>query len=154
MRLDRFTRKVRGIILILVSSFATLSTGMVSGSGPEAPIYVVGNFPHEVDLTREDLANLYDGYSRKIRSGETVLVVTLSDRNPATALFFQRALEKSVAEMKSHWSYMVFTGKGKPPSVFTTESDLFEFLERTPNAIGFTSVKPTSKKLRLLLRLE
>lgn len=128
--------------------------GSVCLAAPEPGIYVVGNFSTDVKIGKEDLSNLYLGYTRRLPDGESVVVTTLSDRNPTTALFFKLALERTVSEMKSRWSYMVFTGKGNPPQVFGNESDLLEYLERTPNAIGFIQNPPSSKKLKTVLHLE
>ena len=62
------------------------------------------------------------------------------------------SIDRSVQRFVTYWRQMVFTGKGMPPKSFASESDLVDFVARTPGSVGYvsTSVNVSSvKKLEL-----
>ncbi len=142
---------MKNLIYSAFFSFFFISLSASAGSA----VYVVGNFAENVKLSKDEISNFYLGYSRRLPGeGDVVTLTSLSDKSSTSVLFYKMVIGRSVSAMKSHWSYLVFTGKGSAPNTFSSEMELTEFLEKTPNSIGYLSEAPKSKQLKILLRLE
>ena len=51
--------------------------------------------------------------------------------------FYTDVVGKSEAQLKRHWSQLVFTGKGKPPPSVADDQAVKDWVASTPGAIGY-----------------
>lgn len=51
--------------------------------------------------------------------------------------FYGRYLGRSLAQIKAHWSKLVFTGRGRPPHTVDDGQAMAAFLAEHPDAIGY-----------------
>lgn len=53
--------------------------------------------------------------------------------------FLKVYVKKSASQFKTYWKKQVFTGKGKNPKSFDSESELVAYISGKPGAIGYVS---------------
>jgi hypothetical protein len=136
MRLPKKNSKI--FLAAQIVAWVSLAFLSAWAGGEESEVVLVGNLPRAVSsVTPEELSSLFMGYSRSLENGTPVAVASLSDRNPTSAGFYRDFLKKTVSQMKSHWSYMVFTGKATPPITFAQESELLEYIRKNPGTLGY-----------------
>ena len=96
---------------------ATLSLGLVPCLGASAAeIAVVVSATTSVSsLTEDQLADIYLGRSNRFPNGTPAVPCDLAEDSPLRETFYARVIGKTPAQIKAHWSKMIFTGRGEPP---------------------------------------
>ena len=64
--------------------------------------------------------------------------------------FYRIISGKSLAQLNSYWTTLIFTGKGRPPKQFSDHRTLVEMLRRNPQAISYVPVDAVSDGLRVI----
>lgn len=104
------------------------------------------------ELTRDTIEQLYLGRVRNLDDGTPVLLADL----PAGALrdgFYRQLTGKNPAQIRAHWSRMVFTGRALPPQEATDVEQLRQWLAANPQMIGYLAPADADPRVKVLLRL-
>ncbi len=102
-------------------------------------------------IEQRELQRIYLGKKTQWEDNTSIVPVMLKS-GPLHDEFIEGYVDRSVQRFVTYWRQMVFTGKGIPPKSFASESDLVDFVARTPGSVGYvsTSVNVSSvKKLEL-----
>jgi hypothetical protein len=57
---------------------------------------------------------------------------------------------KSAAQMKSHWSKIIFTGRGQPPKTVSSGVEVKKLIAANPQAIGYIERTAVDSSLKVL----
>ena len=85
-----------------------------------------------------DLQRIYLGKQTQWKDDTSIVPVMLKS-GPLHDEFIEGYIDRSVQRFVTYWRQMVFTGKGVPPKSFASESDLVDFVARTPGSVGYVS---------------
>ena len=88
-------------------------------------------------LTRSQVADIFLGKARRFPDGTTALPIDQVEGSAARAEFYERFAAKSPAQVKAHWSKIVFTGRGQPPAAVASAADVIKRINGNPAAIGY-----------------
>lgn len=136
--------RLHGLFAALLLTCATAAWAEV--------LIVAGAQSRLPELEHGTLEQLYLGRTRNLEDGTPVLLTDL----PAGALrdeFYRKLTGKNPAQIRAHWSRMVFTGRALPPQEAATVKELLQWLEANPNRIGYLAPADADPRLRVLLRL-
>lgn len=100
------------------------------------PIVVVNNSVAISALDLDSLQKIYLGRKTEWESGGSILPVTLEAGN-VHASFLKTFIHKNTAQFSNYWRQMIFTGKGSAPLSFSSESEMVDFVTKTPGSIGY-----------------
>ena len=50
-------------------------------------------------------------------------------------------MRKTLPQLNSYWSRLIFTGRGQPPFAVSGNSEVLEFIASNPNMIGYVDVR-------------
>lgn len=101
-------------------------------------------------LSRERLTDLYLGRLHRLPGGEPITPIDQSERSPAHNRFYNEYLGRSPAQIKAHWSRLIFTGRGQPPRSLSDGAAVADFLAEHPNAVGYLDSELVNERLRVL----
>lgn len=104
------------------------------------------------ELTPAQAEQLWLGRAHSVPDG---VAVTLADL-PAGALrdqFYEQLTHKNPAQIRAHWSRMVFTGRALPPQEATNIGQLRQWLAAQPGLIGYMPAAEVDSRVKVLLRL-
>lgn len=132
------SRKLALIIMLGTTGF----TSLVS-----ADIAVIVNPANTTVVTNDDLTRLYTGRSSALAA------VNLAESSPLRSQFDEKGVGRSSAQLKAHWSKLVFTGKGTPPPELATEAAVIEHVAQNPNAIGYIGTASVTDAVKVVLTL-
>jgi hypothetical protein len=104
-----------------------------------ADIYVISNA--EVKVSSEDIREIYLG--DKEFSGNVRLLP--ADNQAAQAEFVVKALSMNLERYNTLWVKKAFRDALNPPAVKATDSEVLDFVKRTPGAVGYLSFAPRDK---------
>ncbi|MCA1798321.1 MAG: hypothetical protein LC632_02380 [Xanthomonadaceae bacterium] len=119
--------------------------------GAEFVVIVAVHSPVTV-LASNEVADIYLGRLRRLPDGRTVLPVDRFESDGVQEAFYREILQRNAAQLRAHWSRLVFTGRGKPPRQVRSDAELVEFVARNPHAIGYVApalVTPSVRVVRI-----
>jgi len=88
-------------------------------------------------LTRAQLTNLFLGRSNSFPDGSRAIPVDQLEANSQRKNFYTENLDWSQAQLKAHWSKIIFTGRGQPPKQLASDADVKQFIANNPRSIGY-----------------
>lgn len=128
--MNQFRKTPLTLIAALVLSLDAQVTGaeVVAVVSAENPVSSLG---------RVELVNIFLGKSGHFPDGTPATPIDLPEGAPDRQAFYAEFANKSVAQIKAHWSKMIFTGRGRPPRMVQDGEALRQWLAKDPNAIGY-----------------
>lgn len=127
--------------LIAVAALAALSLAA------HADIVVIGN-PAAAPLTKEQVADLFLG------KNQSLTPIDQPDSSPIYANFYKKATGRDVAQVKSTWSRLVFTGKGEAPKQLPDAAAVKKAVAADPKAVGYIDKSAVDGSVKTLLSLD
>lgn len=121
-----------------------LSALMVCSFSALANIVVIVNPANETNINAEEIVRIYTGRSNAFNA------VNLADAVPLRAQFDEKGVGRTSAQLKAHWSKLVFTGKGTPPAELASEEAVLDFVAKNPQAIGYISAEKVTTAVKVV----
>ncbi len=125
--------------------FLTLSNVAAS----DVVVVVADDSPLE-SLSRARLADIYLGRVHRMPNGTPVVPLDQQEVSAAHAKFYEKYLGKTPAQVKGHWSKLIFTGRGQPPRAVPDAETMAAIVADNPNAIGYVDSASVDRGLRVL----
>jgi hypothetical protein len=127
-----------------------LTSLIPAGAGAAELVVVAHPAIPETTIDNKDVQRIFLGKQTQWRDDTTIVPVMLKS-DPLHDDFIERFVGRSVPRFVTYWRQMVFTGKGVPPKLFASESELIDFVAATPGSVGFTSAKADMAGVKILL---
>jgi ABC-type phosphate transport system substrate-binding protein len=136
---------------ILAFATAVAMVSSVRGAAADDKVVVVVSAESSVtEMPRLHLADLYLGRTSRFPNGEPAEPIDQEPASPARAAFYHTYLGRSPAEIKAHWSKIIFTGRGRPPKDVPTGEDVRELVADNPRAIGYIERRLVDDSVRVV----
>lgn len=118
--------------------FRTLAAvaGLLAGGAAHAELYIVAN--PSTPISAGDIRDIFIG--NKQFAGGTKLVPI--DNGPVQEVFLATTLKMEASRYNTIWTKKSFREGLMPPTVKSGDTDVLEFVRKTPGAIGYVSVPP------------
>lgn len=117
-----------------------------------AEIKVIAHPGIKIDgVTASDIAAIYLGETSTLPGGIKAVPYDQPEDQSARSEFYSKAVKKDGAQLKAHWSRLIFTGKGKPPQVLYDSDETISTIKSTPGAIGYVSGSTNTQGVTVLL---
>lgn len=121
-----------------------LSALMLCSFGAMANIAVIVNPANTSSVNAEEVVRIYTGRSNAFNA------VNLAESVPLRAQFDEKGVGRTSAQLKAHWSKLVFTGKGTPPAELASEEAVLDFVANNPQAIGYVSADKVTAAVKVV----
>lgn len=128
-------------ILLQLAVVGSFSVAAHAGS-----LVVVGN-PAAAAMTKDQVADIYLGKSQAATPLDQV------ETGAVYADFYKAATGRDVAQVKSTWSRIVFSGKGQPPKQLPDNAAVKKAVAADPKAIGYIEKSAVDSSVKVLLDL-
>ncbi|MBT2338416.1 MULTISPECIES: phosphate ABC transporter substrate-binding protein [Pseudomonas] len=140
MRLLRHTRcAVAGIVLSAGSALVMADV-----------VVVVSNASPVKALADNQVANIFLGKTNRFPEGGQAVPVDLPEGSAIRDEFYTRFTGKSAAQLKAHWSKIIFTGRGQPPEALSNSEEVKKHLAGHPDGIGYIDAREVDDSVRVL----
>ncbi len=135
-------------------TFATVFSGLwlslaTGAAGAEVVVVVSAENPVE-SLSRAALTDIYLGRLNRFPNGDAVVPIDQREGSSAHDEFYSDYLGQSPAQVKQHWSKLIFTGRGQPPRSVSDGLATAETVAGNPNAIGYLDADLVDDRLRII----
>ena len=101
-------------------------------------------------LNAAQVADIFLGKTNRFPDGTLALPVDLPEESPAREKFYAEYAGKSPAQVKAHWSKIIFTGRGQPPRQVGSGAEAKKFVADNPNAIAYIDTRLVDNSVRVL----
>jgi ABC-type phosphate transport system substrate-binding protein len=129
-----------------------VSLGLVAWTGSAAVRPVVANDGFRVivastsgvsEIKRDELARIFLKKQTRWKDGKEVSPVDQSARSSVRAAFSREVLAAEgldkISAVENYWRQQIYSGRGNPPAVKTSDDEVRRFVAATPGAIGYVS---------------
>jgi hypothetical protein len=127
--------------LLLAASLA------LAGVAHAQEMVVIGH-PSAAALSKDQVSDLFLGKS------QAYTPLDLNDSSPQYAAFYRKATGREVAQVKSTWSRVVFTGKGQPPKQMADAAAMKKAVAADPKAVGYIEKSAVDGSVKVVLTLD
>lgn len=116
-----------------------------------AQVVVVVSAENSVDsLTDSQLADIYLGRSSRFPNGGPAVPIDQSEKAANYAEFYLNYLGRTPAQIRAHWSKLIFTGRGQPPQSVKNDSEMADVVANNPDAIGYLDSELVDDRLQVV----
>ena len=103
-------------------------------------------------LSANQVADIFLGRSTRFPDGTHAVPIDQNEDSPVRDRFYAQFTGKSAAQVKAHWSKIIFTGRGQPPRQVESGREMKRAVADNPNAIGYIDPRLVDSSVRVLAR--
>lgn len=113
---------------------------------------IVINRGNTAEISKQDIAKLFLGKSKKFSDGARAIAINLPNDSPAKIKFDEQFLGKSPSQMTSYWASVIFSGRAIPITTADNEIEVIEIVSRNPDAIGYVKLENAIESVKILYK--
>lgn len=115
---------------------AGCSIAMACHSAMADVVVVVAAASKVTTLSNQQIAAIFLGSNARLPNGEPAVPIDQVEGSSTRDEFYAKFTGKSAAQMKAHWSKIIFTCRGQPPKELPS-AEVKKQLAANPNAIAY-----------------
>jgi ABC-type phosphate transport system substrate-binding protein len=119
----------------------------LAGAAAQAQIVVITHTGGE-SLTKDQVADIFLGKSQSLTP------VDQPDGSAIYADFYKKAAGRDVAQVKSTWSRVIFSGKGQAPKQVGDSAAVKKAVAADPKAVGYVEKSAVDSTVKAALTLD
>jgi ABC-type phosphate transport system substrate-binding protein len=137
------------LIGLTLIGLAALSLGL-NATAAEMVAVVSANNP-VTTLSQNQVMDIFLGKASRFPDGTPAVPIDQVEGSEARDEFYAAFAGKSPAQLKAHWSKIIFTGRGQPPMAVSNSIEVKKHVVATPNAIGYIEKTLVDGRVKVLL---
>jgi ABC-type phosphate transport system substrate-binding protein len=139
----------------LINRIGLVSIGfaliLCTGQAVAEVVAVVSAQSPVTTLSKNQVVDIFLGRMSRFPGGEQAVPIDQEEGSAARDEFYARFAELSPAQVKAHWSKIIFTGRGLPPNTVSNSIEVKKAVVKNPNAIGYIERSLVDHSVKLLL---
>lgn len=136
----------RLLFQLLAAFFASVSLA----AGAEDVVAVVSAKSPVTALNSEQVADIFLGKTTRFPDGSAAVPIDQNEDSPDRDRFYTQYTGKSPAQVKAHWSKLIFTGRGQPPRQVANAAEAKRAVAQDPHAIAYIDNRLVDSSVRVL----
>lgn len=137
------------ITVLLLAIGLSLATFVVN-----AEVVVIASAGSPVaSLTSEQVAAIFLKRTNKLPDGTAVEAIDLPEGSTIRDEFYEKAAAKNPSQLKAYWAKRIFTGKGQPNDVLTSEAAVKSWVVSGSGRLAYVSPASVDDSVKVLLKL-
>lgn len=135
--------------MLLINKLLPVTLFLLLSQTCLADIAVIVNPSNTNQLTPAEVRQIFLGKTHAFPNGQKVVPYDLPDSEPGKEVFAEQVLRKSISSLNSYWSRMLFSSKGNPPAIVTTDKAL-QTVAANKNAIAYIDTQHVNNNVKVL----
>ncbi len=132
--------------------FALALSLMLAGTVMADVVVVVSSRSPVAVLTKNQVADIFLGKTVRFPDGSLAVPIDQKEGSPQRDEFYAAFTGKSPAQVKSHWTKIIFTGRGQPPMTAANSTEVRQLTAANPQAISYIERNAVDGSVRVLLQ--
>ena len=116
-------------------------------------VVIVNNDNRSNSLSSDLVSDIYLGRTKRFPTGEPAKPLDLPKHLSITNDFYTKVVKKSPAQLRAHWSRLVFTGKGRPPQKLADELEVKSMVSGDNEMIGYVYEQTADEEVKIILNV-
>lgn len=145
--MKQIMRHMRSFGIGVIGLALTLGAGAIAAD----VVAVVSSRSPVTALSAIQVADIFLGKANRFPDGTQAVPIDLAEGSAERNAFYAKLTGKSAAQMKAHWSKIIFTGRGQPPRQMANSMEVKKLIAGNPNAIGYIEQGLLDPSVRVLL---
>jgi ABC-type phosphate transport system substrate-binding protein len=113
-------------------------------------VVVVSAKSQVVALSKSQVADIFLGKSARFPDGSSAVPIDQVEGTAVRDEFYNSIAGKSAAQIKAHWSKIIFTGRGQPPKAVSNSAAARELVATNPQAISYIERSAVDGSVKVL----
>ena len=134
----------------IIVSFG-LGLSLCSGAAAAEIVAVVSSKVAVKSLTQGQLADIYLGRTNRFPDGTPAVPCDLAEGSPLREVFYTKVIGKTAAQVRAHWSKIIFTGRGQPPREVATTEQAKKLVIENPGVVCYIDEVLVDRNVTVLL---
>jgi ABC-type phosphate transport system substrate-binding protein len=126
----------------------TLSLGASAAAADVVAVVAAGN--PVASLSKNQAADIFLGNASRFPDGSRAVPIDQIEGSAARDKFYATFAGKSPAQIKAHWSKIIFTGRGQPPVEAANSAEVKKRIVENPDAIGYIEKSMVDGSVKVL----
>ena len=134
-------------ILVALGLALCLSSGVAAAelSAVVSPRVAVSS------LTPSQIADIYLGRANRFPDGTPAIPCDLAEGSPLREAFYANVIGRSAAQVRAHWSKIIFTGRGQPPREVANSEEAKKLVVENPGVVCYIDRALVDRNVTVLL---
>jgi ABC-type phosphate transport system substrate-binding protein len=103
-------------------------------------------------LSKDQVTDIFLGKSARFPDGAPAVPIDQAEGSPARDEFYSTFANKSPAQMKAHWTKIIFTGRGQPPKSVPNSVEVRKLIAANPQAISYIERSAVDGTVKVLVQ--
>lgn len=101
-------------------------------------------------LSKSQAGDIFLGKLNRFPDGSPAVPIDQLEGTAARDEFYLKFTGKSPAQVKAHWSKIIFTGRGQPPAELANGAEVKKRIGENPSAIGYIEQNQVDGSVKVL----
>jgi ABC-type phosphate transport system substrate-binding protein len=134
------------------TGWAVIALALILASGAVSAevVAVVSAKSTVTALSKNQVADIFLGKTARFPNGSPAVPIDQAEASAVREAFYLQITGKSPAQMKAHWSKIIFTGRGKPPRAVANNIEARKLIAANPQAIGYIERASVDASVKVL----
>lgn len=130
--------------------FAGLFLAAATPAPAQEVVAIVSARSPVTTLNAEQISAIFLGKTSRFPDGTPAVPIDGPEDSPARERFYEKYAGKSPAQVKAHWSKIIFTGRGQPPRQAASSLEVRKAIADNPSAVGYLEPSAVDASVRVL----
>jgi ABC-type phosphate transport system substrate-binding protein len=131
-------------------AFTAIGLTLTLASAQADVVAVVSSKSPISTLSKNQVADIFLGKTARFPDGTPAVPIDQTEGMPARDEFYANFTGKTAAQIKAHWSKIIFTGRGQPPKAVLNSGEIKQSLAQDPRAIGYIERNAVDSSVKVL----
>ena len=130
-----------------------LALSLLLSAAARADVVVVVSSKNPVtSLSKSQVTDIFLGKTARFPDGTLAVPIDQEEGSSARNEFYAAFTGKSPAQIKAHWTKIIFTGRGQPPAAVSDSAAVRHFIAANPHAISYIERSAVDGSVKVLIQ--
>ena len=135
----------------LEAAAVVLILSLGGGAATADVVAVVSSTSAVSTLSKAQLTDIFLGNGYRFPNGTPAIPIDQAEGSPARDEFYVKYAGKLPAQIKAHWAKMIFTGRGQPPKVVSTDAAIKKLIAANPQVVSYIERGAVDSTVKLVI---
>jgi ABC-type phosphate transport system substrate-binding protein len=103
-------------------------------------------------LSKDQVTDIFLGKITRFPDGAPAIPIDQAEGSPARDEFYSTFANKSPAQMKAHWTKIIFTGRGQPPKSVPNSLEVRKLIAANAQAISYIERSAVDSTVKVIVQ--
>jgi ABC-type phosphate transport system substrate-binding protein len=124
----------------------------MAGAGKADVVVVVSSKCAVSTLSKDQVMDIFLGKTTRFPDGVPAVPIDQVEGSAARDEFYATFANKSPAQVKAHWTKIIFTGRGQPPKSVSNSVEVRKLIAANPQGISYIERSAVDSTVKVLVQ--